>query len=344
MVIKLPRFNKTCGSGCRPLMIAEEGQANDGDHDLALRMIDKAALAGADGIEFQLGRASELYVPTDPMYAVYKRREFSREQIAALAERAHRQGMFFQAACLTPSLVPVCAEAGADSFCVNAMDIDNPYMLEAVSATDKPFWIATLMSTLADVDWAVEFVRKCGAKSFGLLHGQHIMTSYHGESMPPEVIQLDCINLFEQRYQVPVGYVDHTDRIETPALAVMRGASLVMKHLAPERDWRGPDWTVCLTPDDWKKARELVDLGFRMLGAVKEVGVLEAADQPLHRRSLWYARELKSGMVIGKGDVISLRPGGGMSPKNAAIIIGSVLARDVCAFDRVNPSDIKGNA
>lgn len=323
-------------------MIAEEGQANDGDHDLALRMIDKAAQAGADGIEFQLGRASELYVPTDPMYAVYKRREFSREQIAALAERAHRQGMFFQAACLTPSLVPVCAEAGADSFCVNAMDIDNPYMLEAVSASGKPFWIATLMSTLADVDWAVDFVRRCGATSFGLLHGQHIMTSAQGDSMPPEVMQLDCISMFEQRYQVPVGYVDHTNRMETPALAVMRGASVVFKHLAPESGWRGPDWTVCLPPEEWKMARDLVEYSFRMLGAIKEVGTLEAADQPLHRRSLRFTRDLKAGMVIGKGDLIALRPGGGMSPKHVARITGSMLTRNVCAFDRVDSSDFKG--
>ena len=333
---------KKCGSSHKPLMIAEEGQAHDGDHELALRMIDLAAAAGADGVEFQLGRADDLYIREDHYHQIYVRREFSLNQINALVNRAHEKKLIFQVAALSPALVKSCADVGADSFCVNAMDIDNPEMLEAVATSGKPFWIATLMSNLADVDWAVDFVRRKGATSFGLLHGQHIMTSSHGHDMPPEVMQLDCIEMFRQRYRVPVGYVDHTSMVETPALVAMRGACVVFKHLAPRENWRGPDWEIALTPDKWFAAKAMLDKSQAMLGATKEVGKLEAADQPLHRRSLRLSVDAKAGSIIQSTDLVSLRPGGGISPKYRDVIAGRRLTRDVKAHEALKISDIEG--
>lgn len=319
--------SKPCGPGRRPLLLAEEGQANNGDHAFALRMIDIAAEAGADIIEFQLGLADDLYIQDDPGHEIYRRREFTADQIHALVEAAHAHGMAFQAACLSASLVSVCASAGTDSFCVNAMDIDNPTMLGAVTESGKPFWLATLMSTLADVDWAVEHVRGHGATSFGLLHGQHIMTSGHDMDMPPEVMQLDCIDMFKCRYGVPVGYIDHTSAVETPTLAYMKGACLVCKHLAPKPGWRGPDWAVALEPEKWKQARCLLDRASLMGGATKEVGSLEAVDQPLHRRSLRVRRAIVAGEVVGADDVVALRPGGGLSPRFTDHVVGRKVKR-----------------
>lgn len=333
--------SRTCGAGYPPLMIAEEGQANEGDHDFALKMIDIAAGAGADGIEFQLSVADDLYVKEEEGHAIYSQREFSPEQIKALVDRAHLHGLIFQAASLSSSLVSVCADAGADSFCVNAMDIDNPAMLSAVAKTGKPFWIATLMSTLADVDWAVDFVKKLGSTTFGLLHGQHVMSSGPGTDMPPDVMQLDCIDMFKERYGIPVGYVDHTSSVETPALVAMNNADIVFKHLAPQKDWKGPDWAVALPPEQFSAARKLLDKAAAMRGATKEVGKLEAADQPIHRRSLRAARDLAAGEIVEEKDLIGLRPGGGLSPRYTDCIVGRSLIRDLKKHESISLEDIQ---
>ncbi len=332
---------RTCGPGCLPLMLAEEGQANQGDHDLALHMIDVASDAGADIIEFQLGFADDLYVPDDPGHALYKTREFTPQQIATLVSRAHDRGIGFQAACLSPALVPVCTEAGTDAFCVNAMDIDNPAMLDAVCLSGRPFWLATLMSTLSDVDWAVDYVKKSGNPNFGVLHGQHVMSAEPGTDMPPEVMQLDCIPMFADRYDVPVGYIDHTPVAETPALAVMKGAVLVCKHIAPSEAWRGPDWAVALPPEEWKRARRLFDRAARMGGATKEVGELEAADQPIHRRSLRAARDLAPGEILEASDLVALRPGGGLSPRFADRLVGRKTKRNHSRHEMIMLDDVE---
>ena len=90
--------SKIIGEGRKPLMIAEEGQANQGDFDLAVHMCTTAAEASADGIEFQFFLANDMYVQNDPGYAIYKKRELSNTAISELISVAHDKGLLCQVA------------------------------------------------------------------------------------------------------------------------------------------------------------------------------------------------------------------------------------------------------
>ena len=136
-------FNKDFSNA--PLMFAEEGQANQGDFKLALKMVDLSYQSGADGIEFQLGIAKDLYLASDPGYKIYLDREFDHNQIKDLIEYTHSKNMVFQAAPLSTKIVEVLLDCGVDAFTINAMDLNNPFMLDAVAESGIPFWIATLM-------------------------------------------------------------------------------------------------------------------------------------------------------------------------------------------------------
>ena len=116
-----------------PLMFAEEGQANQGDFKLALKMVDLSYQSGADGIEFQLGIAKDLYLASDPGYKIYLDREFDHNQIKDLIEYTHSKNMVFQAAPLSTKIVEVLLDCGVDAFTINAMDLNNPFMLDAVA-------------------------------------------------------------------------------------------------------------------------------------------------------------------------------------------------------------------
>ncbi len=312
---------RKCGDDYEPLMFAEEGQANQGSLELALQMVDHAANAGADGIEFQLFLAADMYIRKDPLYKLYLKNELNEDQIVELIRATKQKGLAFQAACLSPNIVKVCSEAAVDSFCVNATDLNNPFILDAVSSSGIPFWLATLFATMEEIDWVVEYLLRRGATNFGLLHGQHVMSSNNG--VPPELVQLDCIDLFKKRYGVVVGFVDHTPTLYLPALAVAKGASIVMKHLAPHAGWKGPDYAVCLNPDDWKKSRELVHYTALTFGESKELSIVEIKDRSLMRRSLYTKFELPEGHVVTIDDVIALRPGeGGLDPRVIKRLVG----------------------
>jgi len=321
--VQLKIGDRLCGENAPPLMLAEEGQANQGDVELARRMIELAADAGADGIEFQLFLADDMYVRGERGHKIYAACELSDSSIAELVGHARAHGLLFQAACLSPVTAELCARLDVDSFCVNATDLNNPVILDAVSSLGKPFWLATLMATLEEIDWAVEYLERRRATNFGLLHGQHVMTSGSSQGVPPGMAQLGCIPMFQERYGVVVGYVDHTPTLEMPALAVARGASIVLKHLSPEPGWQGPDAGVCLPPEEWKRSKTLFDYSMRTGGRDKSLSQSEISDRTIHRRSLYTTRSIAAGERLAREDLTALRPStGGMDPRSLEEIIG----------------------
>jgi len=309
------------------LFIAEEGQANQGDLQLALKMIDIASDCGADGIEFQLAVAEDLYIASHEGYRLYKSREFSTEDIEELISAAHARGLLFHAACLSERLVGVSTALGADVLVVNATDLTNPRMLDAVAESGWPFFLATLMGTLDEIDWAVQRVRSRDASNFALLHGQHIMTSHENAAVPIEYTQLDCIRMLGQRYDVPVGFVDHTTSEVLPAIAASRGAAIVTKHLAPTPGWKGPDWQICLEPTAWKRARAYVDQAIAARGADKTLSLQEVKDRSHHRRGVVAARDIPAGKILEDADIDFKRPGGGLNPRDVEKYLGRRLNR-----------------
>ena len=311
------------------LLVAEEGQANQGDFEFALKMIDLAADCGADGIEFQLVIAADFYVATHHGFQLYKKREFTSTNIEQLISAVHAKGMFFQAACLSDKLVDVVVALGADVLVVNATDLSNPRMLDAVAVCGRPFLIATLMGMIEEIDWAVSRVRSRGAGNFALLHGQHIMASQHKVGVPVEYTQLDCVPMLERRYGVPVGFVDHTNSEIMPAIAASRGATIVTKHLSPRPGWRGPDWQVCLDPEAWKRASTYVRYANAARGSDKTLSIEEIEDRSLMRRSIVAARDIPAGKVLEESDICFKRPGGGLDPCYAEKYLGKQVNRTV---------------
>lgn len=332
------------GEGRSPLMIAEEGQANQGDMAVAKNMIRLASDAGADGIEFQFFLADDMYVRADPGHAIYKSRELSASEIREIIAHAKECGLLCQIAGLSPSIIELCADAGADVFCVNATDLTNPQIIDAVAATGKPFWLATLMGTIEEIDWAVDYALGRCRSDIGLLHGQHVMSSDNTRGVPPELLQLDCIELFKRRYGLVTGFVDHTATRFVPALAAAKGAALITKHLAPDLAWRGPDWVVCLDPEEWKAAREMLRYAFLANGASKEISQMEFKDRSVHRRSIHTRTALPAGHRLVAEDLVALRPGkGGLDPKLIHDLQGRQLKSALPEQHQIQSTDLVQN-
>lgn len=334
--------NRVVGEGHPTLIVAEEGQANQGDIALAKKMCVTAAEAGADGIEYQFFLADHMYIQGDPGYAIYRNRELEFSQIQELIELTHAQGMFCQVAGLSPTIIDVCTKAGVDVFVVNASDLNNPYIIDAVVASEKPFWLATLMATLDEIDWAVDYVRSKGARNFGLLHGQHVMSSDHSRGVPPELLQLDCIEMLKKRHNIVTGFVDHTATTFVPAIAAAKGAALITKHLAPKTGWKGPDWVVCLDPEEWRNCKEILVYANTARGASKEISHHEGQDRSLHRRSLYTNAALPKGHVLRREDLLALRPGqGGMDPRQLDLLVGKPLNKAMSSQVQIQIQDIE---
>lgn len=329
------------GEGYPPLMLAEEGQANQGNIDLAKDMCRIAAAAGADGIEFQLFLANDLYIRTDPGHSLYQSRELSEGQIRDLVQVAHHEGILFQAAVLSPRMVDVCLKISVDSLCINATDMTNPIILDAVSASGLPFWVATLMAPMEEIDWTVSYLNHRGCSNFGLLHGQHVMSSDTTRGVSAELLQLGCIELFKRKFGVVTGFVDHTATEFVPSFAFLKGASVIMKHLAPMKDWEGPDSVVCLDPEQWAKSCGMLKYAAKTIGSSKELSLMEIKDRSAHRRGLYTVRKILPGSMLTVGDLTALRPGkGGIDPLNLPDLLGRRVKRDLPAEHMIQYGDL----
>lgn len=328
------------GNGLNTLMIAEEGQANQGDVSLALDMCKIASKSDADGIEYQFFLADDMYIREHPGHVIYTKCELAIEQIKTIIDATHAEELICQVAGLSPAIIEHCADFGADVFVVNASDLTNPQIIDPVIASGKPFFLATLMANLEEIDWAVEYVNSKCSSEFGLLHGQHVMSSGSAHGVPPEYLQLDCISMLNKRYGCVVGFVDHTATEFVPALAAAKGAAIITKHLAPEVGWRGPDWTVCLDPEKWRSAKNMLDYACRANGESKEITQAEVKDRSLHRRSLYTRDSLPIGHIVGPGDLVALRPGdGGVDPRYLSEFVGKTLQNNLVAQTQIARSD-----
>jgi len=322
--------------------IVEEGQANLGDFDKALRMIDMVAGTGADAIEFQLARASDFYVESAPGFKIYQQREFSDEQHRQLIDRAKSKNMAFVAAALSHRLVEPLAKAGCDAFNINASDLTNPQMIDAVLDSGRPFFLSLLFAREEEINWAVERIRKKkGEAQFAMLHGQHTMASgEHGVDL--EHTSLGYLATLKEKYSVPVGLIDHTSFEWMPAVAVAAGPVVITKHLALSRKEKGPDWHVCLEPDEMRRAIGFARAAKASLNTkTKVLAPGEQFDRSVMRRSIVASDRIPSGKAITQEDIEFKRPGNGLDPSRYEEVLGKKASRDMQKDEQIQLSDLK---
>jgi sialic acid synthase SpsE len=295
-------------------------------------MIEAASLTGADAIEFQLAYADDFYIRSEEGHRAYKSREFNDEQLKFLVDFSHKVDLEFVATCLSYKLVEKMNNFGADIFNINASDINNPSIIDAVVNTKKPFFVSMPLATINEIKWVYErIVNKNPNAVFVFLQGQHPMASGE-EFVHIEDTSLGIINSISKHYNKPVGFIDHTSHIWMPSIAVAAGACVVTKHMTLSHLYNGPDKSICLDPEQMKIAVETAKKVFNSLQVVdKELAKGEDMDRTIMRRSIVSIRNIKKGEVISIDDIEFKRPGIGISPDKYESIIGKVANVDIDA-------------
>jgi|APSaa5957512622_1039677.scaffolds.fasta_scaffold02778_5 sialic acid synthase SpsE len=313
--------SKVIGEGSTYFVI-EEGQANLGDFDKALEMVEIASKTGANAIEFQLAKAQDFYIKSHKGYQIYKEREFSDSQLLDLVYFTREKNLDLIVSPLTSKMIGQMVNNGCSAFNINASDLNNPETLDIVASCGLPFFLSLLFAKEEEIEWAVNRIMQSGSPEFGLLLGQHTMASgEHGVDL--NHTNLGYINTLKKKYNVPVGFIDHSANIWSPAIAVAAGADIITKHLAISRATNGPDWHVCLEPKEMSETIRIVKEVDQSLAAVnKTLAPGENMDRSIMRRSIVANGKIEKGQVIRREDITFKRPGSGISPAEVDSIIG----------------------
>ncbi|MET0807003.1 MAG: N-acetylneuraminate synthase family protein [Lacisediminihabitans sp.] len=245
----------TIGAGQPVYVIGEIGLNHNGDVDLAMRLIDVAADAGAQAVKFQK-RTPEISTPEhmkntprdtpwgQMTYLDYRYRvEFSREQYVEIGDYATLRGLDWFASPWDEPSVDFLESLNVVAHKVASASVTDLGMLRALAATGKPVILSTGMSTLEQIDAAVAVF---DPSKLIILHA----TSTY--PLPPEEANLRMIGSLQERYpEIPIGYSGHERGLQISVAAVALGATVVERHITLDRAMWGSDHAASLEPDDF---------------------------------------------------------------------------------------------
>ncbi|KRC60689.1 N-acetylneuraminate synthase [Agromyces sp. Root81] len=277
------------GSEYPVYVIGEIGLNHNGDVEIAKRLIDVAVEAGAQAVKFQK-RTPEIATPEHMRdvpretpwgtmsYLDYRRRvEFGEAEYLEIASYAMRAGIDWFASPWDVPSVEFLEELDVVAHKVASASVTDLALLDAIARTGKPVILSTGMSTLEEIDRAVEVL---GTERLVMLHAT---SSY---PMPPEEANLRTIGTLRSRYLgVPIGYSGHERGLQISLAAVTLGAVAVERHITLDRAMWGSDQAASLEPTGFEHlVRDIRVIGEAMGDGVKRVFPGEEAPRAKLRR------------------------------------------------------------
>lgn len=326
------------GDGERTYIIAEAGLNHNGSLYIAKQLVDAAKKAGCDAIKFQTFKAASRiskkikavkYAETiiglqETIYDMFVRLAMSFGEQEEIFNYARTKGIEIFSTPFDFESVDFLNSLGVNMFKIASMDLVNLPLIEYAARTGKPIILSTGMSTLGQIEEAIETVVRTGNPNLMLLHCN---SSYPAS---PEEMNLNVIKTLKQCFGVPTGLSDHTIGLFVSQIALTIGAAIIERHFTLDRMLEGPDHILSSDPQEMA---QLVTMSKRIpaiLGdGVKRIQPNEYDTINTQRKSLYAARDIKKGQVIAE-DMIAIRgPGGGLFPKYKDIVIGRVAREDI---------------
>jgi N,N'-diacetyllegionaminate synthase len=317
-----------------PLIIAEIAQAHDGSLGTAHAYIDAVADAGVNAVKFQTHIAAAESTPGEPWrvkfspqdntrYDYWQRMEFSKDQWMDLKCHSDERNLFFLSSPFSCEAVDLLQEVGVAAWKIASGETTNTPMFEQMSGTGLPFLISTGMSTLDEIDSAVELVG-----SLKLPYAVLQCTSMY--PTPPEKIGLNIIPLFKERYKCPIGLSDHSGTIYAPLAAVAMGATIIEVHVAFHRKSFGPDVPASLTLEELAHLVQGVQYIHKMrLNPIDKDVMADDLDEMrrLFTKSIVARMDLPIDTILQEEHLTLKKPGTGIPAAQLHTLIGKKLRK-----------------
>ncbi|MBW2617786.1 MAG: N-acetylneuraminate synthase [Deltaproteobacteria bacterium] len=332
------------GAGQPVFVIAEAGCNHNGEIDLAKRLIDAAADAGADCVKFQTfhaeavvskaapkaGYAIKATDPDESQLEMIQRLELSAGQHRELVDYCRRKGILFLSSVFDHQAVDLVDDLGLPAFKVPSGEIVNHPLLEDVAGRSKPIILSTGMSYLGEVEEAVRVIQRVGCRELALLH---CLSNYPAD---PGQANLRAMTTMSAAFGLPVGYSDHVVGNEVSFAAVALGASIIEKHFTLDRSMPGPDHAASLEPPELAGLVQGIRKVEQALGdGLKRPMPDEENTRQVARKSLVAARDLPQGTKLTPEMVCFKRPGTGIQPAELKYVLGRAITGEVRADELI---------
>ena len=341
--------NRCIGEGEPAYFVAEIGNNHNGDFYLAKRTIEEAVKAGANAVKLQKRFVNETFArellekeqTKDQIYGktygeYRKALELDKEEFVKLKDYAESLGVTFFATPFDKSSADFLEDVGVDLYKIASFDCTNLPLLEHVAKKGKPMIVSTGMSSLEEIDEAVQTVLKDNSQLIVL----HCMSIY---PTPEDKFNLKTISMFRERYHpLPIGYSGHEQDYIPTLAAITLGAKCVERHLTLDKRMPGPDHaTVSIEPDEFKAMVVSTRRIEKALGVARSVVLPEEqTTRNKHGKSVVSTIGIPAGSVVTAGMVMCKSPGYGLHPRMLTALVGKKVRIDIAPDTVIKDEDV----
>ncbi|MDP3559069.1 MAG: N-acetylneuraminate synthase [Legionellaceae bacterium] len=343
-------------------IIAEAGVNHNGSKDLAFRLVDAAADAGADAVKFQTFNARKLATrevekaqyqtvnmhSTESQLEMLEKLELPQAWHIELQHHARQRGIEFLSTAFDEMSLQFLQSLDLPVYKVPSGELTNAPLLWRFAKTGKPLIISTGMATLSEIEMGLAVVthalnekeEPCSMEEvwrcWGSVHARdkllHHVTLLHCTSQYPtpwDEVNLRAMDTLASAFSLPVGYSDHTEGTVIPIAAVARGACVIEKHFTLDRSLPGPDHLASIDVPELKQLVSAIRALETALGhGYKAPQASEWSVRRVARQSIITAKHIQVGQVIERDDLTTARAGSGCSPDLLWQVIGTVNRKE----------------
>ncbi|MFO8049184.1 MAG: N-acetylneuraminate synthase [Desulfosudaceae bacterium] len=329
-------------------IIAEAGVNHNGDPELARKLAEAAAEAGADAVKFQTFTADNLVSkkapkaeyqnrstsPEESQYEMIRGLELSRETHEELISYCREKDIEFLSTPFDLKSIDLLDYLGLQTFKVGSGEITNLPYLRKIGGLQKQVILSSGMSDLGEIEDALQVLEEAGTKR-DKITVLHCNTEY---PTPMQDVNLRAMQTIAAAFPgIRVGYSDHTQGIEVPIAAAALGATVIEKHFTLDKDLEGPDHRASLEPDELTKmVKAIRNIEDAMGSGIKAPSPSELKNKAVARKSIVAARTIQKGELFREENLTVKRPGTGISPMRWEEVLGRPAAQEFAPDDLIN--------
>jgi len=318
----------------KTLIIAEAGVNHNGDIELAKKLIDVAADAGADLVKFQTFSADRLVTQSalkaeyqvlatdkiESQHEMLRKLELTESMHHELINHCTNRKIGFFSTGFDIESINFLASLGQELFKIPSGEITNLPFLQHIGGLGKKVLLSTGMSNMHEVAAALNALQLAGTPK-NRITVLHCTSSYPAEMSD---VNLRAMLSIQDEFEVEVGYSDHTLGIEVAIAAVALGAKVIEKHFTLDCNMTGPDHKASLEPDELIRMVAGIRSIEKALGdGNKVITQNEIQNRDVARKSIVASRDIQAGEVFTENNLTAKRPGTGISPMDWDKVIGT---------------------
>jgi N,N'-diacetyllegionaminate synthase len=324
----------------KTFIIAEAGVNHNGSIELAKKLIDIAADAGADAVKFQTFKATNLVSKNaqkaqyqkqnmndgdDSQFNMLKKLELDVDTHKELISYCNTKNIMFLSTPFDHDSIELLNDLGLEIFKIPSGEITNLPYLRHIGKLNKKVVLSTGMADIGEIEDALDILIQAGTKKENI-------TVLHANTMyptPMEDVNLKAMVTIGNTFDIAYGYSDHTLGIEVDVAAVAMGASCIEKHFTLDKTMQGPDHKASLEPKELKDMVSAIrNIELALGSSIKKPSKSETPNKEVARKSIVAKVAIKQGETLTEENITIKRPGSGINPMRWDEIVGTAALKD----------------